>query len=466
MSKKTEKPSGIRIGRLSELTGVSRDTIKFYLKEGLIPRPFKTGRTMSYYDPSCVQRIALIKKMQSERFLPLNVIRDMLKDEGTAEQELALAEAFLGMSAFADPVTGVSEREIREKTGYSPTDIEKVERAGIIGPRRDEPGREYTSIDLSILSLIRRRESAGFTLDYSLLMMGIYRDAIRTIVREGTQLFATRAAIDDRLVTMTQNVSEGERALAEFMPLIRTKLKQDYFGLISVQFQETSGRIADIFDFRGVTVPDSDSDGASLIDGLLFDGPPDQSRIGTGAELIRGVRVMLGGEHKAARGIFNRYRKDRFWGGMAAALEGLSRIGAASTAQWYLDVIKDFRTAVEILKSPPQATDHGAVGVAADYLRGAGLAVIPDSFDTHESAAQLLEGLRARAETSAAETADKNRRTLMAEIAIKTRLILAIMYVYDGDVSRGRDLLEEIERNPRTPPHCRNRARQQLVRIK
>jgi DNA-binding transcriptional MerR regulator len=464
MSKKTEKPSGIRIGRLSELTGVSRDTIKFYLKEGLIPRPFKTGRTMSYYDPSCVQRIALIKKMQSERFLPLTVIRDMLEDEGTAEQELALAEAFLGMSAFSDPVTSVSAREIQEKTGYLPAEIEKIERAGIIGPRRDEPGREFTSIDLSILSLIRRREKAGFTLDYSLLMMGIYRDAIGTIVRKGTQLFATRAAINDQLVTMAQNVSEGERALAEFMPLIRTKLKQDYFGLISVQFQETAGRIADVFDFRCIAIPDSDSDGAALVDGLLFDGPPDPSRVDAGTGLMRGVRVLLGREHEAARDIFGSYRQDPSWGNVAAALEGLSRIGAACVSQWYLDVIRDFRTAVGILESFPETADHGAVRVAADYLRGAGLAIIPDSFDTHASAARLLEGLGPRAE-AAGGTADNDRRTFMGEIGIKARMILATTYRYDGDTSKARSLLEEIAQHPETPSHYRDRARRQLARI-
>ena len=342
---KKEKPGGLRIGQLSELTGVSRDTIKFYLKEGLIPRPIKTGKTMSYYDPSCVDRIALIKKMQREQFLPLLVIKDVLEDEGSAMEELALAEAFMGMSAFSDPVTGVSIEEIQQKTGYSVRDIEKVERAGMIGPRRDEPGREYTSIDLQILSLIHRREKAGFSLDYSLLMMGIYRDAIRTIVREGTQLFATRARIDDKSDTMTQNVSEGERALAEFMPLIRTKLKQDYFGQINAQFQVIHDRIRDVFSFKSIKKAESENECAALIHDLLFDDPPSREELDHLSLLVRGTRTLLGGDHARAREIFEQYPPDGPFGKVVTPLVGLSSVMAASMYQWYLDVIRNFRIA-------------------------------------------------------------------------------------------------------------------------
>ena len=442
---KKEKPKGLRIGELSELTGVSRDTIKFYLKEGLIPRPFKTGSTMSYYDPSCVERIALIKKMQSERFLPLNVIKDLLEDEGSAMEEVALAEAFMGMSAFSDPVTVVSIEEIRRKTGYTARDIEKVEGAGLIGPRRDDPGREYTSIDLQTLTLIRRREKAGFPLDYSLLMMGIYRDAIGTIVREGTRLFATRARIDDKLVTMAQNVSEGERALAEFMPLIRTKLKQDYFGRLNVQFQAIRDRIRDIFCFKGIKKDLSDDEYATLVSELLFDGPQDPVELKHLSHLVQGTRTLLDGEPERARELLERYPADGPCRGAVLPLVGLTYVMTASKSQWYLDVIRSFRTATEYLSAPPEDVTPTTLRVLIDYLRGAALAIMPDSFDTHRFAAELLGGLRQLIDAVDVETTDMERRTPIREVWAKSCVILSTMYLYDGDTEEARRLLKEME---------------------
>jgi DNA-binding transcriptional MerR regulator len=465
MVRKKEKPVGIRIGQLSELTGVSRDTIKFYLREGLIPRPFKTGSTMSYYDPSCVERIALIKKMQSERFLPLQVIRDMLEDEGSAVEELALAEAFMGMSAFSDPVTVLSIEEIQQKTGYSLQEIEKVQKAGMIGPRRDEPGREFTSIDLQILSLIRRREQAGFSLDYSLLMMGIYRDAIGTIVREGTQLFATRANIDEKLVTMVQNVGEGERALAEFMPLIRTKLKHEYFGQLNVQFQTISNRILDVFNFRSIDITDSAIDCPTLTYDLFFDEPADSLQLEHFSHLVGGIRALLSGEHGKAREVFEQYPPDGSCRAAVLPLMGLSHVMAASMSRWYLEVIRDFRIAAESLSAPTNDVTPTILRVMIDYLRGAGLAIIPDSFDTHRSAAQLLEGLRPSIDTEITKTTHKQRRAFVREVWVKSRSVLATTYLYDRNMPKARLLLEEIKKEPETLPFYHDWARQQLAQI-
>lgn len=464
MSKK-KKPDGLRIGELSELTGVSRDTIKFYLKEGLIPRPVKTGRTMSYYDPSCVERIVLIKKMQSERFLPLQIIKDLLEDEGSAMEEVALAEAFMGMSAFSDPVTVVSLEEIKQKTGYSDQDIRKVEQAGLIGSRRDEPGREYTSIDLGILVLIRRREQAGFSLDYSLLMMGIYRDAIGTIVREGTQLFATRAVIDEKLVTMTQNVSEGERALAEFMPLIRTKLKQDYFGQLNVQFQAISDRVLDVFSFESIKKDMSDGEYTAFISDLLFDGPADPAEREHLAYLVQGIRALVSGEPEKARELFERYPSDGPYRGTVMPLVGITYVMTASMSQWFLDVIRDFRTATESFAAPSNDITSTSLRVLVDYLRGAALAIMPDSFDTHRSAAELMGGLRPLIDELVAQITQKERQAVIREVWVKSCIFLSTMYLYDGDTEGARRLLEEIDQEPEIHRTYRDWVRQQRARI-
>ena len=58
------------IGELSEKTGLSRDTIRFYEKEGLIKMPKKLRRENNYkeYPESVVDRILLIKSIQEFGF--------------------------------------------------------------------------------------------------------------------------------------------------------------------------------------------------------------------------------------------------------------------------------------------------------------------------------------------------------------------------------------------------------------
>jgi DNA-binding transcriptional MerR regulator len=72
----------LRIGELAHLTKVSTRTIRFYVEEGLLPKPVKTNRNMAYYDPECIPKIKAIKKAQTERFLPLVVIGQMLEKSG------------------------------------------------------------------------------------------------------------------------------------------------------------------------------------------------------------------------------------------------------------------------------------------------------------------------------------------------------------------------------------------------
>ena len=69
--------------RMRELaaSGVSAATIKHYLREGLLPEPMKTSRNMAYYPGDCVERIRLIKQLQEERYMPLQVIKDLLEED-------------------------------------------------------------------------------------------------------------------------------------------------------------------------------------------------------------------------------------------------------------------------------------------------------------------------------------------------------------------------------------------------
>ncbi len=66
------------MAELSARSGVPRETIHFYLREGLLPRPRKGGRTVAYYGEEHLERLRTIRRLREEKYLPLAVIRRLL----------------------------------------------------------------------------------------------------------------------------------------------------------------------------------------------------------------------------------------------------------------------------------------------------------------------------------------------------------------------------------------------------
>ena len=84
----------MRMAELSARTGVARETIHFYLREGLLQRPEKSGQTVAYYGEEHLERIRLIRRLREEKYLPIAAIRRLLDSPAAAaERDLeALAE--------------------------------------------------------------------------------------------------------------------------------------------------------------------------------------------------------------------------------------------------------------------------------------------------------------------------------------------------------------------------------------
>lgn len=88
----------MRMRDLEKASGVGRETIRYYIREGLLPEPDKASRNSARYSDVHVQRLRAIKRLQEERFLPLAVIRTLLEaDDG---DRWLLPEAFPMLDAL------------------------------------------------------------------------------------------------------------------------------------------------------------------------------------------------------------------------------------------------------------------------------------------------------------------------------------------------------------------------------
>jgi AcrR family transcriptional regulator len=74
----------LTVSELSKRSGVPLPTIKFYIREGLLPGPRKARGTRAHYTARHLHRLELVKKIQSEGNMPLAKIREILSmiDEG------------------------------------------------------------------------------------------------------------------------------------------------------------------------------------------------------------------------------------------------------------------------------------------------------------------------------------------------------------------------------------------------
>ncbi len=447
MARRLDKPAGLKISQLARLAGVSVPTIKHYLREGLLPRPVKTGRTMSYYDPACVDRIRQIRRLQSERFLPLSAIQKIIRSGKSIEEELALGEAMMCISEVSLPQRDLQRKEMERRTGYGGAELEKMERLGLIHPRSTARGKAYDPVDCRIVLLVRQRQEAGLPLDYSLEMMSLYRKHIRTIVEQEARLFVRRMLPEADAAGLARYIREGDKALGAFMPLIREKLVRANAEKIIASLDGAPLRVRECVRLRGAVAPAKNggkarpagkAGGASWKD--LFRVLGEEEPGGKRAEvciaavspvLSAGLGCLMKGRPEEALAHFEQARACAGVGPLSDALGGLARLARAPEAPGLFAGLDVLREALQSLETSARRGLRGEAGILASYFRGVAYAVIPDVFDTHGKASLELARVARRTTGAGRAKADAAGHVLQ-ELGWKALRTLAEMHLEDG----------------------------------
>ena len=126
----------LKIGEIAKRSGIRASTIRYYVQEGLLPKPEKANEKMAYYDESCIERLQIIQSLKERRYFPLYLIKNVLRrmDEG-----LSLPEA----ESVENAVFGSDDRIGRElidrpdflaATGLTEKELKQAENQGILIP--------------------------------------------------------------------------------------------------------------------------------------------------------------------------------------------------------------------------------------------------------------------------------------------------------------------------------------------
>jgi DNA-binding transcriptional MerR regulator len=140
----------VKISELERITGVPQSTIRYYVKEGLLPQPTKVNKSMAYYDESCVERIALVRELQEKRYYPLSVIKNIISrmDNGISLPSLLSLEDAIFRPRTDGEQRLISRQELIAATGIDKGLLDMAEKLKIIIPYNQGGSKPYNQEDV------------------------------------------------------------------------------------------------------------------------------------------------------------------------------------------------------------------------------------------------------------------------------------------------------------------------------
>jgi DNA-binding transcriptional MerR regulator len=204
----------LKMKDLERATGVGRETIRFYIRNGLLPEPERPGRNVAWYDESFVRRVNLIKELQQKRFLPLNVIRAIVGVEAAPSRDEVQTLLELDGKLFpaVDGADPSPERlvDVVKRTGLTMKDARDAIGVGLVETTRRGRGEEWLDdVNVRILEILAKLRAAGFTPERGFVAeeYRLYVDFVRWLAREELRIFTsgtTGKAGGEELVEMAE----------------------------------------------------------------------------------------------------------------------------------------------------------------------------------------------------------------------------------------------------------------------
>jgi len=186
-------PPRWRIDALAQASGVTVDTIRYYLREGLLPDAAREGRHR-LYDQRHLERLERIRDLQDRRF-SLAAIKALFDAERPGIEGI-----------FAGGGRTYSLAELADRAGLDRTFLERLRAVGLL-PDPAEVGREaYDETDLRMLDAVQELADIGMPLDMIVELGDVYVRNFRTIQHQVHSILAgaTRPDLDPEAIAEMQ----------------------------------------------------------------------------------------------------------------------------------------------------------------------------------------------------------------------------------------------------------------------
>jgi DNA-binding transcriptional MerR regulator len=206
---------------LEKASGVGRETIRFYIREGLLPEPDKPSRNSARYTDVHVARLKAIKRMQEERFLPLAVIRTLLESDG-GDQWL-MPDPFPMLDAqLAQRLDEVGPARVAVADLNLPYSLRTHLDDGLVTVANDGT---VSARDAAILRTIERVNDIGFTpeLGFDGGQMRLYNVLIDWLTAQEVRDFLEKTAGHVGEAKALEMAEQGISVINELLGQLRTR---------------------------------------------------------------------------------------------------------------------------------------------------------------------------------------------------------------------------------------------------
>lgn len=216
----------LKMKDLERATGVGRETIRYYIREGLLPAPERPGRNVAWYDASFIERIGVIKDLQRKRYLPLQTIRSIAADGELPSRVEVQALAAIDGKLFRRRPARLPEEvaAVAPRVGLPVAEIRTLARVEAITITRRQ-GRECLTGDaVRLVELWAEFRRAGFgnAADFPAGNLRMYVDVVRQLAREELRIFAKGVVSEGvSAATRVQMAERGIEILNEVLGLLR-----------------------------------------------------------------------------------------------------------------------------------------------------------------------------------------------------------------------------------------------------
>jgi len=212
----------MKMRELVDRTGMAKEKIHLFKREGMLPAIEKTSPNQAIYNEKHVERINLIQDLQEKYFIPITVIKKIVRQLETSPEEEELLAIKTG---YFQPTDHFLPREIRGEDEFLkfidlPADrILELERWGIIRPAIENGVKVYDHDNIKLGKLFgdMRKTGLGYDKGYSQTWVMETRDMLLPIVDHARKTlkngFKNTSATENEMKNLN-------RKAVEYIPII------------------------------------------------------------------------------------------------------------------------------------------------------------------------------------------------------------------------------------------------------
>jgi DNA-binding transcriptional MerR regulator len=218
----------MKMRELEARTGVHRETIRIYLRNGVVPEPTRPKPNVADYGEGHVRAVLAVRELQRERRMTLAQILEFMRGGGSTQR--VDATAFLKLEELVAARVDLSDRRVAtgslvDQNPHAVADARAMAKIGLVSLVKTPAGEELSLTDARLVSIWGGMRAVGLVdaVDFAPDIIGFYIAAAEYVAGQEAGNFIERTEgriSDDQAEAMLQVALPS---MLEFFGLLRLK---------------------------------------------------------------------------------------------------------------------------------------------------------------------------------------------------------------------------------------------------